>query len=143
MKLRVLIADDEPLGRERLRLFLQAERDTQVEGVAECANGVEAVTAIRNHGPHLVFLDIKMPELDGFGVLEALSDVPLPAIIFVTAYDQFAVKAFEANAVDYLLKPFDHDRFQTAFRRARERLKLSGKGRSDLLVEMLASLPSA
>ncbi len=141
MKLRILIADDESLGRERLRLFLQAETDTDLEVVAECANGVEAVKAIRHHSPDLVFLDIKMPELDGFGVLEALNDVPLPAIIFVTAYDQFAVKAFETNAVDYLLKPFDQDRFRTAFDRARERLQ-SEKGRSALLTEMLASLPS-
>ena len=142
MKLRVVIADDEPLGRERLRLFLQAEPDSEI--VAECRNGKEAVEAIRKTSPDLVFLDVKMPELDGFGVLEALVDVPLPAIVFVTAFDQFAVRAFEANAVDYLLKPFDRDRFETAFQRVRRRLQHLSKqqSRNHLLSEVLASLQS-
>ena len=123
MKVRVVIADDEPLGRERLRLFLQDEPGAEL--VAECRDGLEAVKAIRETSPDLAFFDIKMPGLDGFGILEALTDihVPLPAIIFVTAYDQFAVRGFEANAVDYLLKPFDRERFAIAFRRARERLQ--------------------
>ena len=135
MKLRVLIAEDEPLGRERLRSFLEAEDGIEI--VAECINGTEAVKAIREMEPDLVFLDVKMPELDGFGVLEAIPG-PRPAIIFVTAYDQYAVRAFEANAIDYLLKPFDQIRFKTAFRRARERLR--GPNRSNQTVsEMLAS----
>lgn len=120
MKLRVLIVDDEKLSRDRVRRFLGAEPGTEVVG--ECGNGTEAVTAIRQKIPDLVFLDVKMPELDGFGVLEALQGAHVPAIIFVTAYSQFAVQAFENHAVDYLLKPFDRARFQTALHRARERL---------------------
>ncbi|HKX62536.1 MAG TPA: LytTR family DNA-binding domain-containing protein [Verrucomicrobiae bacterium] len=142
MKLRVVIADDEPLGRERLRLFLQTEPHAEI--VAECRNGIEAVEAIRKTSPDLVFLDVKMPELDGFGVLEALADIPLPAIVFVTAYDQFAVRAFEANAVDYLLKPFDRERFEMAFRRAHQRLqhrpKKPTQTKNHLLSDVLASL---
>lgn len=124
MKLRILIVDDEPLSRQRLRRFVRAEPGTEL--VAECANGMEAVDVIREKSPDLVFLDVKMPELDGFGVVEALNGACPPAIIFVTGYDQFAVRAFETNAVDYLLKPFDRERFQTALRRARERLQRAG-----------------
>ena len=120
MKLRVLIADDELLARERLRQFLQLEPRTEV--VAECVNGAEAVKAIREKAPDVVFLDIKMPELDGFGVLKALDGIHLPAIVFVTAHDEFATRAFDIHAVDYLIKPFDQERFQTALSRARERL---------------------
>jgi two-component system, LytTR family, response regulator len=122
MKLRVLIADDEPLGRQRLRYLLRNEPGSEV--VAECVSGTETVNSIRKNTPDLVFLDVMMPELDGFGVLEALKGIRLPAIIFVTAYDRFAVRAFEANAVDYLLKPFARERFQSALHRARERLRL-------------------
>jgi two-component system LytT family response regulator len=149
MKVRVLIADDEPLARERLRLFLQNEPGTEI--VAECRDGQEAVKGIRETSPDLVFLDVKMPELDGFGVLETLTELQVhwPVIIFVTAYDQFAVRAFEANAVDYLLKPFDRERFGTAFRRARERLQHRTKERgrrhnhddNHSLLQVLASLP--
>ena len=121
MKLRVVIADDEPLGRQRLRQLLCNE--PRIEVVAECENGLEAVIAIREQSPDLVFLDVKMPEMDGFGVLKALDGTRLPAVIFVTAYDQFAVKAFEMHAVDYLVKPFGRERFQTALRRARHRLR--------------------
>src|SRR5262245_12449705 len=92
MKLRVLIADDEPLGRERLRRFLQAEPRTEI--VAECASGKEALHAIRKTSPNLVLLDVKMPELDGFGVLQALDGAQPPAVIFVTGYAEFAVRAF-------------------------------------------------
>src|SRR5262245_42785312 len=129
MKLRVLIADDEALSRERLRQFLRAESGTEV--VAECVNGNQAVKVIRQNSPDLVFLDVKMPELDGFGVVEALSGERMPAIIFVTAYDQFALRAFEVNAVDYLLKPFDQARFQIALQRARERLQHAQLSQSD------------
>lgn len=121
MKLRVVIADDEPLGRQRLRQLLRDE--PKVEVVAECENGVEALGAIREKSPDLVFLDIKMPEMDGFGVLKALDGNKQPAVIFVTAYDHFAVKAFEMHAVDYLVKPFGRERFQTALNRARHRLR--------------------
>ena len=144
MKLRVVIADDEALGRERLRRFLRAEPGAEV--VAECADGKEALNAIRRQSPDLVFLDVKMPELDGFGVVEALQGDPHPAIIFVTAYDRFAVRAFEISAVDYLLKPFDQHRFQTALHRARERLR-SGRAReippsiAELRVALASSPP--
>jgi two-component system LytT family response regulator len=139
MNLRILIADDEPLGRERLRQLLRTEPRTEI--VAECISGVEAVNTIRQRSPDLVFLDVKMPDLDGFGVLESLSGARMPAVIFVTAYDQFAVRAFEAHAVDYLLKPFDRERLQIALRRARERLQRTPEHRSDQpLSEVLVSL---
>src|SRR5690242_5463570 len=107
-KLRVVIADDEPLARKRLRQLLGDE--PCIEIIAECADGVETVQVIRKKSPDIVFLDIRMPELDGFGVLEELKSVRLPALIFVTAYDQFAARAFEIEAADYMLKPFTRDR---------------------------------
>ena len=116
VKTRVIIADDEPLARERVRKFL--EREAGLEVVSECADGRQAVEAIRKLSPDLVFLDVQMPELDGFGVLTELKNEPLPAIIFVTAHDKFALQAFEVHAVDYLLKPFDRDRFYKALHRA-------------------------
>jgi two-component system LytT family response regulator len=137
-KLRVLVADDELLCRERLRRFIRAEPNIEV--VAECASGTEVVKAIREKKPDLAFLDIRMPELDGFGVLEALKWTRSPAIIFVTAYDQFALRAFEFHAVDYLLKPFDRSRFRTALERALERLQLQLAGSSRSLLSRLASL---
>ncbi len=118
--MRVLIVDDEPLARERLRALLQAEPDVEVVG--ECADGRQAVEAIRAHQPDLIFLDVRMPELDGFGVLEALAREPRPAVIFVTATDRFALQAFDADALDYLLKPFDRERFRNALGRARARI---------------------
>src|SRR6266478_6735460 len=116
MKTRVLIVDDEPLARERLRQLLEGEPDIEIAG--ECADGRSAVETISKETPDLVFLDVQMPELDGFGVLEAIGRERMPAVIFVTAHDKFALKAFEVHAVDYLLKPFDRQRFQTALRRA-------------------------
>jgi len=121
MTLRVLIVDDESLNRERLRHLLLNE--TQVEILGECADGTEALKMIREKSPDVVFLDIKLPELDGFGVLEKLHGTRQPAIVFVTAHDQFALRAFEFNAADYLVKPFDHERFQKALARVRERIK--------------------
>ena len=118
MKIRTLIVDDEPLARDRLRQLLEVEAEIQIIG--ECADGREAVAAIRGASPDLVFLDVQMPELDGFGVLEALAGQPLPVIVFVTAYDKFALRAFEVHAVEYLLKPFDRERFQAALRHAME-----------------------
>ena len=121
MKIRTLIVDDEPLARDRLRQLLQNE--PEIEIIGECADGREAVAAIQKTPPDLIFLDVQMPELDGFGVIEALGTGPAPVIVFVTAFDQFAVRAFEVHAVDYLLKPFDRERFQKALRRATEQVK--------------------
>jgi two-component system, LytTR family, response regulator len=118
--LRIVIVDDEPLARAVLREYAQA--DPGIEVVADCANGFEAVKAVTDHKPDLVLLDVQMPKLDGFEVLELLGrDQP---VIFVTAYDQYALRAFEVHAVDYLLKPFSAERFQEAIQRARERLRV-------------------
>jgi two-component system, LytTR family, response regulator len=116
--IRTLIVDDEPLARERLRTLLEQEADIQILG--ECSDGRQAVLLITEQAPDLVFLDIQMPGLDGFGVLQAITDRPLPAVIFVTAYDQYALQAFEVHALDYLLKPFTARRFQKALQRARQ-----------------------
>ena len=116
-KVRVLIVDDESLSRQRIRRLVQSEPDAEVIG--ECENGVEAVAAIREHRPDVVCLDVQMPELDGFGVLNQLGDGPAPKVLFVTAYDEHALRAFDVHAVDYVLKPVDADRFRTAFERAR------------------------
>lgn len=126
MTLRVVIADDEPIGRQRLLRLLQAEPDTEV--VAACADGEEAVEAIREHAPDLVLLDIQMPRLDGFEVVAALGEAEQPAIIFVTAHDQYAVRAFEVHAFDYLLKPVDQDRLGQAIGRALSSRGQSGQG---------------
>src|SRR5687767_14882549 len=116
MKVRTMVIDDEPLARERLLKLLRAEPDVEVVG--EAKNGREAVTMFRELKPELIFLDVQMPELDGFGALAELGPDERPAVVFVTAFDKFALKAFEVHAVDYLLKPFDKERFQTALRRA-------------------------
>jgi two-component system LytT family response regulator len=121
MKLRALIVDDEPLAREWVRGAVA--EDHELEVIGECGNGFEAAEAIRRLQPDLVFLDVQMPGLDGFGVLEALSPDEIPAIVFVTAFDQYAVRAFEAQAVDYLMKPFSRERLEEAVRRVRELLK--------------------
>lgn len=126
MKIRVVFADDEPLARERLRRLLAQEPDIEI--VAECADGVSAVAALKEHSPDLAFLDVQMPELDGFGVVASLEASRRPEIIFVTAHDQFALRAFEVHAVDYLLKPFDTERFQAALRRAGERIRQKKSG---------------
>ncbi|HSB11940.1 MAG TPA: LytTR family DNA-binding domain-containing protein [Blastocatellia bacterium] len=114
---RTLIVDDESLARERIRDMLT--RDPEIEVVGECANGEEAIKAINLLSPKLVFLDVEMPGIDGFGVLEALPPDQIPTTIFVTAYDQYAVRAFEVFALDYLLKPFDQERFDKALARAK------------------------
>jgi two-component system, LytTR family, response regulator len=116
MTVRVVIADDEPMGRQRLVRLLQSEPETDV--VAACADGEEAVEAIREHAPDIVLLDVQMPLLDGFEVVAALGDAHQPAVIFVTAHDQYAVRAFEVHAFDYLLKPVDQDRLREAIARA-------------------------
>ena len=115
-KIRTLIVDDEPLGRERIRMLLQDDPDALLVG--ECKDGYEAVDAIAAQQPDLVFLDVQMPELDGLGVIRTVGAENMPAVIFVTAYDEYAVHAFEVHALDYLLKPFDVERFAEAFRRA-------------------------
>lgn len=118
--IRVLLVDDEPLARSMMREMLQG--DAQVEIVGESVNGREALEAIHAFAPDLVFLDVQMPELGGFEVLANLPAGRIPHVIFVTAYDQYAVRAFEVNALDYLLKPFDQDRFNNSWQRARARI---------------------
>ena len=139
MKIQVLIVDDEPLARERIRKLLQKEADLEIIG--ECADGIEAVAAIRKQRPDLVFLDVQMPELDGFGVLEQLEPGPIPVVVFVTAHDRFALRAFEVHALDYLLKPFDAERFRNALERARDRVQGRQTGElSHRISELLADL---
>jgi two-component system, LytTR family, response regulator len=119
-KIRTAVVDDEPLARSNLKVLLA--RDPEVELVSECGSGAEALKEIRKKHPDLVFLDVQMPEVDGFDVLEQLgADMP-PALVFVTAYDQYALQAFEAGALDYLLKPFNNERFARALKRAKERI---------------------
>ena len=118
--IRTLVVDDEPLARSNLRVLLA--RDPEIELVGECGTGAEALAAIRAQQPALVFLDVQMPELDGFDVLEQLGDAATPAIVFVTAFDQYALRAFDAGALDYLLKPYDDARFAQALARAKERI---------------------
>jgi two-component system LytT family response regulator len=129
MTIRTVIVDDEPLARRRIRSLLAEAGDVDV--VAECANGREAIQAIEESPPDLLFLDIQMPEVDGFDVLRAIGVGHVPVVIFVTAYDQFALRAFEAHALDYLLKPFDDDRFEAALQRARERIRQQQGGDLD------------
>ncbi|MEA3142267.1 MAG: two-component system, LytTR family, response regulator [Gammaproteobacteria bacterium] len=120
-KLRALIVDDEPLARSNLRILLR--RDADIESIEECGSGAEAVAAIRKAAPDLVFLDVQMPECDGFEVLKILKgDESLPVIVFVTAYDEYALRAFDAGALDYLLKPFDDARFHLAMQRAKQKI---------------------
>lgn len=121
--IRVLVVDDEPLARANLSVLLR--RDPTIEIVGECISGMEALAEMRDKKPELVFLDVQMPECDGFDVLEILGPALPPALVFVTAYDQYALRAFEAGALDYLLKPFDNVRFDRTLDRAKERIRLS------------------
>src|ERR1700709_451735 len=120
-KLRILIVDDEPLARERLRGMLRDE--PSVEVVGECSSGTEAIATIKSTAIDLIFLDMQMPGCDGLQVLAGIPEENRPAVIFATAHEKFALYAFEVQAVDYLLKPFDRERFQTALRRAQEYLR--------------------
>jgi two-component system LytT family response regulator len=120
-EIKVLIVDDELLGRERIRSLFSDHTDVEIVG--ECVNGREAVEAIQNLKPDLVFLDVQMPEVDGFEVVEITGAENMPAVIFVTAYDEYAIQAFEINAVDYLLKPFNKKRFEKAVDRAKREIK--------------------
>ncbi|RYZ43876.1 MAG: response regulator transcription factor [Myxococcaceae bacterium] len=121
--IRTLVVDDEPLAREGLRMLLATDPDVLVVG--EARNGPEAVRLIREQRPDLVLLDVQMPELNGFEVLARLDPAEVPAVIFVTAYDQYALRAFDIHALDYLLKPFRDDRFHDAIGRAKARIRLT------------------
>ena len=133
--IRAVIVDDEDLARQFLAEYLSAEKDLEV--VAQCANGFEAVKAIAELKPDVVFLDVQMPKLDGFEVLELIEATP--AVIFVTAYDQYAMKAFDAHAVDYLLKPFPVERLKTALERARQRIASVTAGAGPTAAELSAA----
>ena len=147
-KIRVAIVDDEQLSRERMRALLEEHADIEI--VAECADGAEALKEIDDKGPDLVFLDVQMPEVDGFGVVEALEGAAdtapngakskTPAIVFVTAHDDHALKAFEVHALDFLLKPFDSSRFEKTLARARRQLGQSRESVDAKLVALLEDL---
>lgn len=138
-KIRALIVDDEPLARERLRTLLRKEPDMEV--IAECGDGSRAATAIEKHRPDLVFLDVQMPEADGFDVLEAIGAEQMPVVIFVTAYDKYALRAFEVSALDYLLKPFDRARFRESLERARQQIRRQRDGEvSERLLALLGAV---
>ena len=120
-KMRTLVVDDEPMARERVMSLLQHEADIEIVG--ECSDGAQAIAAIHDQTPDLVFLDVQMPGIDGFGVISAIGAERMPIVIFVTAYDEYALKAFEVHALDYLLKPFGKDRFQETLKHARASLE--------------------
>jgi two-component system LytT family response regulator len=125
-KIRTLIVDDEPLARQRLAELLVAEPDIEIVG--QCRDGEEAATAIVDRAPDLVFLDVQMPQMNGFEVIEAVGGERMPLVIFVTAYDQHALRAFQVRALDYLLKPFDRERFREALQRARHQVERDQTG---------------
>lgn len=135
MRLKVLVVDDEPLAREGLKLMLGGDSE-----IMEARNGREAVARICDARPDLVLLDVQMPRMDGFGVVEAVGAEKMPAVIFVTAHDQYAIRAFEVSAVDYLLKPVAEERFRIAFERARNRL---GTARPDDLSRQMQAVLDA
>jgi len=138
MKLRTLLVDDEPLALERLQGFL--EKDEELELVGCATDGLQALEAIRSQKPELLFLDIQMPELDGFEVLEALDPEAMPLVVFATAFDRYAIRAFEARALDYLLKPFGEARLREAAQRAKEaRRALDAQGRLQGLLQDIGS----
>ena len=124
--LRCVVVDDEPLARDLLRGMLEAYSDIEV--VAECADGRTALRAIRKLDPDLVFLDVQMPKMDGFDLVQELDPETMPSIVFVTAYDRYALRAFEIHALDYLLKPFDEERLDRALTRARDHLGRADRG---------------
>lgn len=139
MKTRVLLVDDEPLARERVRKLL--EQEPEIELIGECSDGASAVQMIQKEAPDLVFLDVQMPELSGFEVVQQVGAEKVPAIVFITAHDQFALKAFEVHAVDYLLKPFDKERFKVALRRAIDQVQRRQAGElSQRLTALLADV---
>lgn len=139
MTLRAIIADDEAPARQRIRTLLASESDIEI--VAECEDGQQAVEAVTEHQPDLLFLDVQMPHLTGFGVLEALGPEALPAVVFTTAHDEHAVRAFEVSALDYLLKPFKESRFRQALERVRTHLaRPSAPSADERMTTLLAHL---
>jgi two-component system LytT family response regulator len=141
-RLRILIADDEPPARRKLKAHLASEPDAEVAG--EAADGLEAVEAIRELRPDLVFLDIQMPGLNGFEVIEAVGPEGMPPVVFVTAFDQYAIQAFEVRALDYLLKPYDEERFKKAYTWAVQAVRSPGRQAQELarLIEEIRRGPS-
>jgi two-component system LytT family response regulator len=136
--IRTLVVDDDPLSRTRIRTFL--EREDDIEVVGECVDGAEAIPVIRAERPDLVFLDVQMPGVDGFGVVEAIGAERMPVTVFASAYVEFALRAFEAYALDYLLKPFDEERFGRTLERARQATRSrrpAGDPRLEALVQLL------
>ncbi|MDR7068380.1 two-component system LytT family response regulator [Pseudoxanthomonas japonensis] len=140
MSLTALVVDDEPIARHAVLRLLREDPDIEVVG--ECGDGVSAVAAIRDRSPDLVFLDIQMPAITGLDVVATIGAARMPATIFVTAYEQFAVRAFEANAVDYLVKPFSRDRFTETLRRAKQRLASARGADADTTARIMQALAS-
>ena len=138
MRIKALIVDDEPLARDRIRELLKEH--PEVEVIGEARNGQEAIAAVANHNPDLVFLDVQMPDVDGFDVLRNLDVERLPVIIFVTAYDQYALRAFDVHAVDYLTKPFDRERFARAVDQAKVFMKGAKEPDTARILNMLQEL---
>src|SRR5208282_1037997 len=136
--LQVLVVDDEAPARRKILRLLREERDIEV--VAEASGAESAIAAIEKHRPDLVFLDVQMPGMDGFGVVQAISAKTMPRVVFVTAHDQYALRAFEVHAFDYLLKPFGEERFRTVLRRARELNAQSSDGFGARIQELLSQL---
>ncbi|HWW77485.1 MAG TPA: LytTR family DNA-binding domain-containing protein [Pyrinomonadaceae bacterium] len=138
--IRVLVVDDEPLAREKIRGM--AADDAELRVVGECSNGAEAIEAVQALRPDLILLDVQMPEVGGFAVLEALKDEGLPPVIFITAYDHYAVRAFEFHALDYLLKPFDRERFRAAIERAKRQIRRekNGAGLDERIIALLEQM---
>lgn len=134
----IIIADDEPLARERVRSFLKDEPDVEI--VAECADGAQALQETQKRQPDLLFLDVQMPRLNGFEVLQALGPGPIPVVIFTTAHDEHAIRAFDFNALDYLLKPFTEARFKMSLQRARDRLEKGSRPADPQLKALLSQL---
>jgi two-component system, LytTR family, response regulator len=140
--IRTLIVDDEPLARDAIRILLQDDADIEI--ISDCSNGVEAVKMILKYAPDLVFLDVQMPDLDGFQVIEQVGADKMPVTVFVTAYDQYALRAFIAHALDYILKPFDHERFYDALQRAKSQvLRQKFYDQSHRLLTLLEDLHGA
>ena len=140
-EIRGIIADDEQLARKKLRLLLNSDR--RVEVVAECENGRQTVSAIRSFRPDMLLLDIQMPDMNGFEVLSELSSEEMPQVIFTSAYDQYAIRAFERRALDYLLKPFDQDRLHTSVERAIVEIRKSKDQKfTNRVLELLSSVDS-
>jgi two-component system, LytTR family, response regulator len=136
--LKVMIVDDEPLARQSIRLLVDMDPELTVAG--ECS-GIDAAASILRESPDILFLDVQMPEVDGFDVLDEIGPGAVPAVVFVTAYDQYAIRAFEVHALDYLLKPFDDRRFAMAVERAKQQARGTRQGPDERLVQLLSARP--